>query len=366
MHNSPMISLENRDSDAIKAISIVVIVLHNFLHLTNHIRENEHFLNPDRIWILFAHIQNQPIGVMNYIFSYFGWYFVVPFIFISGYGLTKKYSKAHGGLLVLSATAIFKTSVLLVFGALYIWLTGYVSLKEALAILYHKLATADNIVADRVFSGVGPWWYFSLAIQLYLIFPLIYKIVTWRRVGLLAVLLPSYVVIYTLYLFAPKLNTFGTALGHAPVLALGVFMAYHEITVRKGVLAGVAILALVVFCLSQRYHAFFPLTYISFMVLFLLAYRGVRKWVDGPLWITIGRASAFIFVLNGPIRAQTQDLVWLGSARYPNFHEAFIFSMSLMHLLAVLAVSMMFYVGLDDVMRRLSAKFSNVLHDASR
>lgn len=85
-----MISLENRNSDAIKAISIVVIVLHNFLHFTNPIKENEHFLDPDRISTLLAHVQIQPMGILNYVFSYFGWYFVIPFIFISGYGLSKK------------------------------------------------------------------------------------------------------------------------------------------------------------------------------------------------------------------------------------------------------------------------------------
>lgn len=268
--------------------------------------------------------------------------------------------------MVLTANAVFKTSVLLVFGALYIWLTGYASLEETLVILYHKLATMDNFSAKHVFSGVGPWWYFSLAIQLYLVFPLIYKVVAWRRVGVIFILIPGYVLIYVLYFYVPKLNTFGTALGQVPVFALGVFLAYYGGVLRGSVSTGVAMLAFVVFCLSQKYHVFFPLTYISFLVLFLSFYNCIGKWFDGAVLITLGRASAFIFVLNGPIRKQTMNLMGSGSGLYPNLHEIFIFGMSLMHLLAVVVVSMMFYVGLDGAMRRLSVKFSSALDGAGR
>lgn len=359
-------SLSNRDSDIIKAISIIVIVVHNFVHLTNKIKENEHALDPDRILNFLTHLQSHPAGFFTYVFSYFGWYFVIPFIFISGYGLAKKHAKNKEPLTTIAATAVFKTAVLLLIGTLYIWATGYVSLEKALRILFHKLATIDNFTAERVFSGVGPWWYFSLAIQLYIIFPVVYKMIAWRDAGLLIVLLPAYALIYGLYFFVPKLNVFGTAFGQVPVFALGIFLARYQRDFDRRTLAVVALVSFFIFCFSQRYHVFFPLTYLSFMILFLFFYCGAKKYFDQALIVVIGKASAFIFVLNGPIRKQTMDWIGAGSAKYPNLHELFIFGMSFMHLIAVLAVSMMFFIGLDGAMRGASARFSRALDGAER
>ena len=361
-----MLELKSRDSNIIKAISIIVIVLHNFVHLTNPIRENEYVLDPDRIYRLFEHLMDQPAGILTYVFSYFGWYFVIPFVFISGYGLAKKYDGKKEGLVNISAAAVFKTAVLLAIGALYIWVTGYASLEDSLMIFYHKLATIDNFTSKRVFSGVGPWWYFSLIIQLYLIFPVLYKVVARRRTGVFFVLVLAYFVVYLLYFFVPKLNVFSTAFGQIPVFVMGIFLAKHEIGFGRRSLVIVAVVCLVVFWLSQFFQIFFPFTYLAFVGLFLIAYQGVKGLLDHEVIVLIGKISAFVFILNGPIRTQTMNLIGAGSGQYPNLHELFVFGMSVMHLLAVLAVSTMFYLGLNDIMRGASARFSRALDGSAR
>ena len=84
--------LSRAECSALRAIAITGIVLHNFCHWLNiEAKENEYLFrvsNNDGLW----HALTEPDGMLPVnLLSYFGHYGVPVFVFLSGYGLAKKY-----------------------------------------------------------------------------------------------------------------------------------------------------------------------------------------------------------------------------------------------------------------------------------
>lgn len=362
--------LSKNDSLIIKSIAIIFIVLHNYLHSTNSIGENEMLLRPSRINDLFLHIQEAPIGTFNYLTSYFGWYFITPFIFISGYGLTKKtilnnYKDVEDS----TISSIFKIGILMTIGALFIFIMGPNDLQSTMSIYYRKLSTTDNLFYPYVFSGVGPWWYFSLVIQLYIAYPFILKLINKYNPAL--VMLGSYLLIYIVYYKFKNLSVFATAIGHFPELILGIILAKEMIKpTRLSYLTNsklqilYLIIILIFFILSNKYVFFFPLTYLSFLLIFLYAFIAIKDKLNNKFFKLIGMISPFIFIINGPIRIYTMEPLTKLKEIYgpsPIHYETILTVMSIMHLLAVCIVAMIIFFISKDVMIILNKKFSECL-----
>ena len=84
--------LTRNECTAMRGIAILAIVLHNYCHFISRIvQENEYQFftsNNDRLWQVITHPDELlPVHLL----SYFGHYGVPVFLFLSGFGLVKKY-----------------------------------------------------------------------------------------------------------------------------------------------------------------------------------------------------------------------------------------------------------------------------------
>lgn len=194
------IQLSRRETTVLRGLAIGLIIIHNFCHwLPRCVDENEYTWAISRIQRYVHYIQDGgPHLILNF-FSHYGHYGVALFLFLSGYGLVKKYEAAspkvecpnraessplgriRGGLEALS---------FLLHHALKLWQLMIPALI-ALWTLKSFYAGGWNWHADAVVQLLtftvnlnphrplilGPWWWFSLMMQFYIL----YRLVLYRR-----------------------------------------------------------------------------------------------------------------------------------------------------------------------------------------
>ena len=207
--------LTRRECTAMRGIAILAIVLHNYCHFIGKIvKENEymyHEVNNDRLWFV---LTNPDELLPVHLLSYFGHYGVPVFLFLSGFGLVKKYetspdpSKGGEGLRTEGAR-----QALLPFGEagrgfiLYHYLkllrmliVGFVLFLMVDAVTPGRFAFHwDNVLAQLLmYINVLPepdkiiwpgiYWFFGLMMELYIVYRLLlYRRQTWLVVGLIVV-----------------------------------------------------------------------------------------------------------------------------------------------------------------------------------
>ena len=180
--------LTKSDNHLLKGIAILSIMLHNLLHLLpGAVAENEFTFsarNIQRVLFEFHHSQDVWRMVAS-VFSHFGHYGVPIFLFLSGYGLVMKYEKS---LTQAPSTLPFlwqhmkKLWGLMIPGfvvALFFltnWHTFTLSFGESNPWL--TLAFLGNFFEFDTLI-YGPWWFFSLMLQFYLLYRCIFY--RWKR-----------------------------------------------------------------------------------------------------------------------------------------------------------------------------------------
>lgn len=87
--------LTRQDTDSMKGVAILFIVLHNLLHWISKTKENEFSYSVEKTKLFFENLFTNADTLWMDVFSFLGWYGVPAFLFLSGYGLVKKYE--HGG-----------------------------------------------------------------------------------------------------------------------------------------------------------------------------------------------------------------------------------------------------------------------------
>ena len=198
-----------------RGIAILAIMLHNYCHFISKIvKENEymyHEVNNDRLWFV---LTNPDELLPVHLLSYFGHYGVPVFLFLSGFGLVKKYetspdpSKGGEGLRTEGAW-----QALLPFGEagrgfiLYHYLkllrmliVGFVLFLVVDAVTPGRFAFHwDNVLAQLLmYINVLPepdkiiwpgiYWFFGLMMELYIVYRLLlYRRQAWLVVGLIVV-----------------------------------------------------------------------------------------------------------------------------------------------------------------------------------
>ena len=96
MNNGELLS--RTESAALRGIAILGIILHNYCHFLGFaVKENEYKFDPARPMQFFDKLFSFDSDLFIHFFSFLGHYGVPVFLFISGYGLVKKYEAAPGG-----------------------------------------------------------------------------------------------------------------------------------------------------------------------------------------------------------------------------------------------------------------------------
>lgn len=181
-----MTLLNKEQCTALRGIAIVGIFMHNYLHwLGPMVKENEYQFIQHNVDRMMVELSAFDLSTLFYnLFSFFGHYGVPVFLFLSGYGLVKKYEKPEQPSLEGMECGVGKMSFLwkhymklfpmmllgfIVF-AMVDWMTPghhhwtWVDIIAQLTMTINLLPNPDHIIWP------GPYWFFGLMMQLYLVY----------------------------------------------------------------------------------------------------------------------------------------------------------------------------------------------------
>lgn len=313
----PINSFTKNQTQIIKGIAILCIMLHNLFHyispMTN--MENEFYFNGNYIKEFWKNLVQNPFDFINIIFSYLGHYGVEIFILISGYGLAKSFDTTPQSWGNYMLKRLKKVYPLLIIGIVfYIFKTISIEYKlpnsnEWSSILY-KLLLIHTFIPGEGLSLVGPWWFFGLIIQLYIFFPWLYRCI--KKYGIksfIVISLISYLTIYaSLFMFKMPENiyVFQNAIGHFPEFCFGIIIAQSN-QLRGNI--WMFLVSIIIFTLGNFYIGFYPLTFlsVSYISVFMFIYFISCKFPLIPikkLLLVFGQYSMVLFAIHGMFRWQ--------------------------------------------------------------
>lgn len=177
--------LNRDDCQVLRGMAITCIFLHNYCHLLDGAtHENEFWFSAEFNHDFWQNVCSGDAFVQ--IFSYFGHLGVPVFVFLTGYGLTLKYGNTKDEAPVSMTSFIwshykkfFKPILwgMLLYMLVYFLLNGSLWENWVGAFLTQLTLTNNLVLHPDKLIKPGPYWYFGMTMQLYLI----YRIIVYRR-----------------------------------------------------------------------------------------------------------------------------------------------------------------------------------------
>ena len=295
----------------LRGLAILVIVLHNFLHvLPSSPGENEMDFDSSRAAAMMQAVANDPASGIRHGLSFFGHYGVQIFIVLSAYGLTRKFAAGVPPYAVYLGSRVARIYPMFLLAiVLYLvragWAAGWRGPIEVLAqqweSLLLKLTLISNVVPDQAFRPVGPWWFVPFIFQFYAIFPVLFA--AHRRLGSPALIAVSAVSLGIVFVGLP-VPVMTTVIGHLPEFALGIWAASRA---NARVPMWMIALAVPLFLLGNVSHIFWPWSHLSALVLMLASWQ----WGGGRIMQSaaargslawLGALALPLFLVNGFLR----------------------------------------------------------------
>ena len=273
--------LDKFDSNLYKGVAILMIVAHNFMKHFPAPKGNEFLFHPERFSDLLNILLNEPENVIRVSLSFFGHFGVQVFIFLSAYGLTKKYSSQNLIFSQFFLRRIFKiypTFLLAVFAWLLIvgWVTGGLGAAGPLKLLdmhIEGLMFKFIFFIPRLpFSPVGPWWFIPFIFQFYFIFPFLLKLFYSRGSSILFFIsVVSILISMKLQGGIGDINFYYTIFGHLPEVCLGIYLAKKD---GAGLPFPLILIfaSLIIYFLGNLYEIFWYVSHISFLAILLAVF----------------------------------------------------------------------------------------------
>lgn len=179
---------------AMRGIAILAIMLHNFTHwLGPMVKENEYTFSEHHVRRLMVELAHPSIDIFAHLLSFFGHYGVHIFVFLSAYGLVKKYESnltpqvaccENGGKASeIGAWEFIKTHYLKLFTMLLVGFSAFM-IVDFMTPGHYKYQFMNIVGTVCMFANLypdpdhsiwpGPYWYFGLMVQLYLAYRLVF------------------------------------------------------------------------------------------------------------------------------------------------------------------------------------------------
>lgn len=356
-------NITKEDTLIFKAIGILLIILHNFFHwMPPYTGENEWDFSIDRVNMLFIETTKYPTEFINLFFSYFGHYGVQIFIFISAVGLTLSMQRRNRSWGVFIIERLKKLYPLLFTGLVFMFFYEIIFAGKLFSFnlfkeFFYKLLFIHlfNVTPGSALSLMGPWWFFGLIFQLYVLFPFLYKFIKkYRLKAFISICIFSYTWMFlSFFVYKPETTILllQNAPGHLPEFALGILLVHNY---GKKINPIWFVLSLVVFVLGNFYKPFFPFTFLSITMLFYWFISNISKFIQNKtkfLKKTLyfyGSISMILFVIHGSLRPSFINIS--GETFYGRIFGAILF------LIAATGLSI-----LGNILYKwLVGKFSNI------
>ena len=303
-----------QDTSILKGIAIISICLHNFFHhFAPYTGENEFYFVSQYVHNFFNHIKETPSEFIKLFFTYLGHYGVQIFIFISGYGLTVSMLKRPKTWLSFVIDRLKKLYPLLLTGIIFFILINILindrfPWKIDIKNMKYKLLFIHTLLPKQGLSINGPWWFFGLIFQFYLIFPALFHFIKkYNTKAFLIICLFSYAWIFlSLYNFQKVYEVYllQNFPGHLPEFCLGMLLAFNKDFKINNIFF---FLSIIVFCLGNFYKVFFPFTFLSTVIIFTFIYQffknlKFKRRILKNFLVHIGNVSMTLFVIHGFMR----------------------------------------------------------------
>jgi peptidoglycan/LPS O-acetylase OafA/YrhL len=233
-------SLTKTECSALRGIAILGIVMHNFLHwLRPMVKENEYQFHQNNIDGMMGVLSRLDWDIPIQLFSFFGHYGVPVFLFLSGYGLVKKYESGPAVPGGFNEALLFvwhhfkKLFPMMLLGfvvfAMIDWMTPGRHHWSAFDIIAQLTMTINFFPEPDHHIWPGPYWFFGLMMQLYII----YRFILYRRHwGYAAVLIALCWALQALCFDAPEGETLNriryNAIGGILPFSMGILLARYE------------------------------------------------------------------------------------------------------------------------------------------
>lgn len=243
--------LSRTESSALRGIAILGIILHNYCHFLGFaVKENEYKFDAERPMQFLDKLFSLDSDLFIHFFSFLGHYGVPIFLFISGYGLVKKYEaqpqpkgEAHPQPLP-KGRAFIKKHFLKLFRLMiigYLLFIGVYLLRHsdgAQVYSWDRVLTQLTMTINFLYFDPdhiikpGPYWFFGLMLQLYALYILV--IHRWRSKWLLLALALGSVVLEACFVGSQDWLNYVryNFIGGLLPFCMGVWMARKEIPIR--------------------------------------------------------------------------------------------------------------------------------------
>lgn len=335
--------LSRQECTVLRGVAIISIFIHNYCHLLpNAPKENEYSWSIERVlyfWDIF------PNDIFISLFSFLGHYGVPVFVFLSGYGLVNKYERndtewSYGNYFSNHYLKLVKLmfpgliSYLILFWFLYGDFDG-MNFYRVIA----QLLLVNNLIPTKYLPIVpGPYWYFGLTMQLYLLFLILRSkkrnIVICVTICLFLMILSNghhYLIVWLKYNFV----------GHAIPFIMGILYAkYHTLFKYDDSKWSVALISIFsfIFLLASELYFYSWIIAPVFVIVFVFS---IAKLLNG--WLVsflsfVGALSHVIFVAH-PV---TRVFVYYIQDEY---HMKWQIGLLIYILLTISLSSLIFYIG---------------------
>lgn len=316
--------LSIKDTTVIKGIGILLIICHNFLHwIRPMLGENEFSYNAEFSKNFIDSLISNPLNFLQDILAFAGHYGLQLFIFISGYGLTVRYASTSINYKAFIKTRLTKLYPVFTIALLGLFVYNFIIFKmefnrEVIIDFILRYSLVANLIPKEVFVLNGPFWFYSMIVQLYLLFPFLLNIQKKKTIFLcfIAFLALTIVFIFNKQFSSLNFSLFYNFIGHLPVFIFGIIYAFEGEIINK-YLKWISVITVIVLILSMYNMYFWYLSNLAFLMLFLSVYLYFKKF-QFPKFLTqfvlfTGGLSYYLFAVHGFLRKP-----WVGLANKAN------------------------------------------------
>ncbi|MBR5118427.1 MAG: acyltransferase [Muribaculaceae bacterium] len=371
--------LSKTQCDALRGIAIIGIFLHNFCHWLNPkvvVLENEYNFNLNFSQRMWEYLTGGGIDMYFPVqfFSFFGHYGVPIFLFLSGFGLVRKYEGARSEkssatqFIIYQWKKLFRLMLLGLIVGLFAHAVYNAFYKvDWLKYLIAQLLLVINVLRKPELNIMpGPYWFFGLMLEVYVIYRLIVyptgsiKKRGWKWLGWF---IPLALVLVAWLMQVPLTNrpVFIRYLRYNAVVAMlpfaaGVLMArYGFPKLPKWMWATVAIAGLPVLMLANLNfyawlwgHLIVIAGSVSFVKLFEARDATIQKRLDASIkpLVWTGALSSCIFVTHPLVRLPIfMEVIW-GGQRIGLCPQFYLWLVIYILLTLLLAMGYKYYLAL--------------------
>lgn len=287
--------MSKEQTNFIKGIGILLIMIHNYVDILLDIKSNEMIYSQDFTDAFLSHVFTA--NSIWYIFSFVGWIGVPLFFFTSGYGLTKKYNDKPLNTRSYILNHLIKLWILLVPIYLFYYCIYTTNIQSAIAQVTFTINFFIGIIKGFVIDP-GAYWFFGAILQFYILFIFLRKLDSrW-----LWVLCVVFIAIHYYAFFGASYEITRwiriNCLGWGVPFLLGIIAARSEIKLSAGTNRLLCVASFFALCACMVIKWLAPFSEVC-MIVFIVTLSRMMT----PQWICfIGIISPSIFALHPLIR----------------------------------------------------------------